>query len=463
VRTATIFQWSAADDSAAEGAPRLNALSQGRGPQSGSTHLPGGRPRVLLLLPTTTYKAADFLAAAERLGVDAVVGSEQKQALEEVAPGRTLTLDLANPAAAARQIAWHARAHPLAAVIPTDDLTAVAAAQASEMIGLPHNPYDAAIGARRKDRLRGRLLAAGVRTPRYCVVGCDPSPSDSILQAEAEAGHFPCVLKPLSLSASRGVIRANDAAEFIAAFRRIEAILKRPDVVDRVEWEGRTGILVEEYVEGVEVAVEGILTGGKLHTLALFDKPDPLTGPYFEETIYVTPSRLAAADQKAIEETVAAGAWALGLVEGPVHAEVRLKPGEAPWLIELAARSIGGLCARVLRFGAGLSLEELVLMHALGRDVATIERERGAAGVMMLPIPRSGRLVAVGGLEEARAMPGIGEITITATIGQPFEALPEGSAYLGFAFARAGTPAEVEAALRAAHARLEIRIESKSD
>jgi biotin carboxylase len=428
---------------------RLNDVSQGR----------ASTPRVLLLLPTTTYKAADFLAAAERLGVEAVVGSEQRQALEEVAPGRTLALSLANPPEAARQIASHARAHPLAAVIPTDDLTAVVAAQASEMLGLPHNPHDAAIGARRKDRLRSRLQAAGVRTPRHFVVGCEPSPSDSILVAEAEAGRYPCVLKPLSLSASRGVIRADDPGAFAAAFRRIEAILKRPDVGERIEWEGRSGILVEEYVEGREAALEGILSGGKLRTLALFDKPDALEGPYFEETIYVTPSRLAPADQKAVEETVAAGAWALGLVEGPVHAEIRMQPGETPWLIELAARSIGGLCARVLRFGAGLSLEEVLLMHALGRDVAAIERERGAAGVMMLPIPRSGCLVAVGGLDRARAVAGIEDVIVSATIGQPVEALPEGSAYLGFAFAHAATPAEAEAALRAAHARLEIRIE----
>ena len=440
---------------------RLTDPAHGRGtpPGLGRENRRDDRPRVLLLLPTNTYKAADFLAAAERLGVDALVGAEQRQALEEVAPNRTLTLDLANPAAAARQIAGHARTHPLAAVIASDDLTAVVAAQASEMLGLPHNPSDATVGARRKDRLRARLHAAGVRAPRHFVIGCDPSPPDSILQAEADAGRYPCVLKPLSLSASRGVIRVNDPREFAAAFRRIEAILKRPDVVERTEWEGRSGILVEEYVEGREVALEGILSGGTLRTLALFDKPDPLEGPCFEETIYVTPSRLAPADQKAVEETVAAGAWALGLVEGPVHAEIRLKPGEAPWLIELAARSIGGLCARVLRFGAGLSLEEIVLMHALGRDVAPLERERAAAGVMMLPIPRSGRLVAIGGLEEARAVPGIEDVTITATLGLPVETLPEGASYLGFAFAHAATPAEAEAALRAAHGRLDIRIE----
>jgi biotin carboxylase len=416
-------------------------------------------PRVLLLLPTNTYKAADFLAAAKRLGVETIVGSEQRQALEDVAPGRTLTLDLKDAAAAARQIAWSARSYPLAAVVPTDDLTAVVAAQASELLGLPHNPYDATLGARRKDRLRGRLLAAGVRTPGYRVVPCDPSPTDAELAVEAKAGHFPCVLKPVSLAASRGVIRADSPREFVAAFRRIEAILRRPDVIERVEAEGRASIQVEDYVEGTEVALEGILSRGRLRTLALFDKPDPLQGPFFEETIYVTPSRLPAADQQAVEAAVAAGVRALGLVEGPVHAELRLIPGATPWVIELAARSIGGLCARVLRFGAGMSLELIVLMHALGLDIAEYDREHRAAGVMMLPIPRSGRLAAVRGLEAARALPGVEEVTLTATIGQPVEALPEGSSYLGFVFARGATPAEAEAALREAQARIDVEIE----
>ncbi|HYV19566.1 MAG TPA: ATP-grasp domain-containing protein [Verrucomicrobiae bacterium] len=417
------------------------------------------RPRVLLLLPTNTYKAADFLAAADHLGVEAIVGSDQPQALEDITPGRTMTLEMGDDAAAARRIAWFAKGRPLAAVIPTDDRTAVIAARASELLGLPHNPFDAAIAARRKDRLRGRLQALEVRTPRARVASCVPSPTDEALRADAEAGRYPCVLKPLALSASRGVIRADDVTQYAAAFRRIEALYQRPDVIEKTKAETRIGILVEEYVDGQEVALEGIVSKGSLRTLAIFDKPDALTGPYFEETIYVTPSRLGASDQKAIEATVAAGAKALGLVEGPVHAELRLQPGGAPWLIELAARSIGGLCARVLRFGSGLSLEQVVLMHALGRDIDSVERERRPAAVMMLPIPRSGRLVAVGGLDEARAVPGVEEITITATIGQPVEALPEGSAYLGFVFARADTPAEAEAALRAAHARLDIRIE----
>ena len=417
-------------------------------------------PRVLLLLPTTTYKAADFLAAAERLGVEAVVGSERRQALQDIAPGRTLTLGLHDAARAARQIAWAAVARPFAAVVPTDDLTAVVAAHASELLGLPHNSYEAAHVARRKDRLRGRLAAAGIRTPGHRVISCAPLLlSDEHLAAEAAGERYPCVLKPVSLAASRGVIRADNPDQFAAAFRRIEAILRRPDVVEKVEVDARSLILVEEYVAGTEVALEGILSAGRLRTLALFDKPDPLEGPFFEETIYVTPSRLRSQDQKMVEVAVAAAAKALNLQEGPVHAELRLTPGETPWLIELAARSIGGLCARVLRFGAGVSLEEVILMHALGNDLGVIERERRAAGVLMLPIPRSGRLTAVRGIEDARALPGIEEVTLTATVGQPVEALPEGSAYLGFAFARGAEPAEAEAALRAAKDRIAVEIE----
>jgi biotin carboxylase len=390
-----------------------------------------------------------------------VVGSEQRQALEGIAPGGgTLTLTLSDPETAASEIAVFARTRPLLAVVPTDDRTAVVAAVAAERLGLPHNPPAAAVAARRKDLLRERLLEAGVRTPKHRVISIAPSPSEAAIANEAERQRYPCVLKPLALQASRGVIRADDPRQFVAAFRRIEALLRRADVVERTTAEERAAILVEPFVPGVEVALEGILSGGRLRTLAIFDKPDPLDGPFFEETLYVTPSRLQRADQNAVVAAVAAGAKALGLVEGPVHSELRLARGRKPWLIELAARSIGGLCGRVLRFGVGVSLEEVVLTHALGRGIDAFGRETRAAGVMMLPIPRSGTLRSIEGLEAARAVPGIEAVNITATLGQPVEALPEGGAYLGFAFARGSAPAEVEAALRSAHGHLRVTIGS---
>jgi len=408
--------------------------------------------RVLLLLPTTTYRAHDFIRAAGRLGVETVVGSDRKQALQDLQPTRGVTLDLQDPEKAAGQIADFDAKHHLNAVIPTDDETAVVAAAASARLRLPHNPPEATRAARRKDVLRRVLHDAHVPTPRFSLMTLEDDPG-----AAARKQTFPVVLKPTFLAASRGVIRADNAGQFVAAFRRIAALLGQPDVREHGGDAGRL-VLVEEFVPGVEVALEGILLASRLKVLALFDKPDPLDGPFFEETIYVTPSRLSARVQKAIAATTASAARALGLREGPVHAELRVND-RGPWLIEVAARSIGGLCSRTLRFGTGLSLEEVVLMHALGRDVRALRRQPRPAGVMMIPIPRAGVLRGVTGLAAARGVPGIEDVTVSATIGRPLVPLPEGASYLGFIFARAETPALVEAALREAHRRMAFDIQ----
>jgi len=291
---------------------------------------------------------------------------------------------------------------------------------------------------------------AGVPVPRYRRIALKDDP---FLAARGVA--FPCVLKPLALSASRGVIRANNVDQFIAAFRRIGALLARDDVEARGD--AAQFVLAEEYLPGIEVALEGLLMGGALHTLALFDKPDPLEGPFFEETLYITPSRLPADIQASIERVTAAACSALGLAEGPVHAELRVKD-DGPWVLEVAARSIGGLCSRTLRFGTGMTLEEIILRHALGWPIASLARERRPAGVMMIPIPRAGRLTRIDGVAAAQAVAGIEDVTITAHVGQDVVPLPEGWQYLGFIFARAENPAAVEASLRDAHARLAFTI-----
>jgi biotin carboxylase len=298
--------------------------------------------------------------------------------------------------------------------------------------------------------MRQCLAAAGVPVPRFRRIALDEQPLRASRGVE-----YPCVLKPLALSASRGVIRANNADQFIAAFERIRALLGRDDV--SVAGDAARSLLAEEYIPGLEVALEGLLTGGELHTLALFDKPDPLEGPFFEETIYVTPSRLPLAVQDAIRKTSAAACAALGLTEGPIHAELRLND-DGPWVLEVAARSIGGLCSRTLRFGTGMTLEEIILRHALGWPIATLEREHRAAGVMMIPIPRAGRLEGVRGLEEAKAAAGVEDVVVSAHVGQTLVPLPEGWQYLGFIFARGDAPAEVEDALRIAHGRLTFDI-----
>jgi biotin carboxylase len=396
--------------------------------------------RLLLILPSATYRAPDFLAAARELGVVVTVASERRAAMSAAMGERALTLCLSDPAVAAEQIAGRARETPFAAVVGVDDQGVMAAALGAERLGLPHNPPAAVARTRDKAAMRRALAEAGVPQPRFALLPCG-----------ADVG-LPCVVKPLGLSGSRGVIRADDAEQARAAAERVWGILAA------AQQPSGTPLLLESYVPGVEVAIEGLLRGGRLEVLAVFDKPDPLEGPYFEETLYVTPSRLATAVLAEVEAVTARAARALGLREGPIHAELRVDD-ERVSVLELAARSIGGLCSRALRFGAGVSLEQVILRHALGLGLESLARESTASGVMMIPIPGAGVLRAVEGQDQARAVEGIGGVEITIARGRPVVPLPDGDRYLGFMFARAASADAVERCLRAAHARLRIRIE----
>ncbi len=417
--------------------------------------MPERQGELLLLVPTTSYRLDDFRAAARRLGVPLVVGSDLCHKVEELFLEREdhVSLDYRRPERAAAQIADLARARPIRGVIPASDPTAVIAALAAERLGLPHNPPEAARRAANKHAMRAALRAAGVPVPDFHLFALDGDPE----RAAAEAP-YPCVLKPLIFSASRGVIRADDRDGFVRSWRRIARLLHDTRAERRAREDDAAGqVLVEAFVPGAEVALEGLLRGGRLEVLAIFDKPDPLDGPFFEETIYVTPSRHPPALLAEVERITAEGARALGLAEGPVHAELRLSPS-GPVVLEIAARSIGGLCSRTLRFGAGLSLEEVLVAHAMGLPLASLRREARASGVMMLPIPRRGVLHAVGGVEAARAVPGVEDVVVTAPLGREVVPLPEGDAYLGFLFAKGETPAEVEAALREGHRRLQLDV-----
>ncbi len=403
--------------------------------------------RVLLLLPTRAYRAADFLEAARELGVEVVVGAEERHALDDMIGSRVIELPLHRPEIAADAIVEFADETPLDAIVPVDDAGMEAASMAAERLGLVHNPPAAAALTRDKAAMRRRLAQAGVPQPAFTVVdgGTDAA------VAAADIG-FPAVLKPLTLSGSRGVIRADTPEAAATAAVRIRRMLP-PSNSD-----SPAPLLVEQFVPGEEVAVEGLLRRGTLDTLAIFDKPDPLVGPYFEETLYVTPSRLPTDTQRAVEEVTSLAVAGLGLTDGPVHAEMRVD-GDAVAVIEVAARSIGGLCARSLRFGLGVSLESLILRHALNLPLRDTTAAHAASGVMMLPIPRAGVLVDVRGQAEALDVPGIVGLEITIARGGWVEPLPEGDRYLGFLFARGDTPSLVEAALRRAHAKLAIVID----
>ena len=402
--------------------------------------------RLLLLLPTATYRAPDFLAAAHALGVDVVVGSERRQAMASAMGDRALVVELGHPARAVEAIAELHRRAPIDGIVGVDDQAVLVAALAAARLGFRHNSPAAVSITRDKIAMRRALAAVGVAQPDFRVLW----PGDDGAAAARAVG-LPCVVKPVSLSGSRGVIRVDDADSVAAVADRVRAIVADAGAA------GPAPLLVERYVPGHEVAVEGLLQGGRLDVLAVFDKPDPLEGPYFEETIYVTPSRLPPAALALIERATAAATGAVGLVEGPVHAELRVD-GDRLAVVEIAARSIGGLCSRSLRFGVGVSLEEIILRHTLGLPLDDLRRQVEASGVMMIPIPGSGTLERVTGQQKARAVSGVVGLELSVAPGRTVRRLPEGDRYLGFLFARGPSPAQVEQALRDAHACLDVVI-----
>ena len=391
---------------------------------------------LLLFAATTGYQIRVFADAARRLGVDVTLATDRCHILDDPWGDRAIAVKFDQIEESLKAL----RGLHVDGVAAVGDRPAVLAAAAAEMLGVPFHTEAAARACHDKHISRQLFQAAGMRVPAYFRASLTSDPT-----AVAARAPYPCVLKPLGLSASRGVIRANDAGEFVAAFRRIAKI-------------GERDLQVESYIPGREFAVEGLITGGKLQPIAIFDKPDPMEGPYFEETIYVTPSREAAGVQVALIETTAQAAAALGLRHGPVHAELRYND-EGAWILEVHARPIGGLCARAIRMADGIPLEELILVHALGGSVWMAEVDGPASGVMMIPIPRPGGIYhGVDGLERALAVADIEDVTITATEGQLLVPLPEGSSYLGFIFARAETADAVENALRRSHAELRFQI-----
>ena len=407
-------------------------------------HSRKARSRLLLIAPPNSYRTVAYLESARQQGVDVLVASEGKHSLVgEIAAG--LHLDLSAPDAL-EILLEAARDQPFSGVVATDDTTVELGSRIAQALGLPHNEPQAARISRYKDLSRQALADAGVPVPEFYVVNLNGD-----VAGQCAGISYPCVVKPLSLSASRGVIRADNAEELLSACARVEAIIASENMSDA--WL-RSHVLVEGYVGGAEVALEGLLQQGELAVLAIFDKPDPLQGPYFEETYYITPSRHSEDLQQKIVATVKSACVGIGLREGPVHAEVRLAESGCV-IIEVASRTIGGECARLLAFGTGHSLEALVIAHAVGKPLA-IKPPAGAAGVLMIPIHEAGILRRIEGITAARAVPFIEDILISIRDGYELLPLPEGSSYLGFMFASAATPEQVEAALRIAHDHLTV-------
>ncbi|MGA2813417.1 MAG: ATP-grasp domain-containing protein [Candidatus Acidiferrum sp.] len=429
--------------------------------------MPEFSKRVLLFASKLGYQTRSFAEAAQKLKVQLIYVTDRCHQLDDPWADRAIPVHFEKPAEAAQAVVEKVRPANIAGILALGDRPAHAAAFVARSLSIPFHHPAAAEACRSKLRTREVLRDAGLPVPWFRALTLDPSPEPALLGIT-----FPCVLKPLSLSASQGVIRANSREEFVAGAARIRKLLQTPEI--QATREPRLNeVLVEGYVPGREVAVEALMTAGEMRVLAIFDKPDPLEGPYFEETIYVTPTRLAPQQIAAIESSLGASAAALGLSHGPVHAEFRLselagarEDGDAlapvVWPMEVAARPIGGLCAQSLRFtmqGAeSIGLEELLLRHALELPGAEAERETQASGVMMIPVPRSGIFSAVTGEQEAKGTPKVTKLLITARVHDYIAAWPEGSSYLGFIFAAGETPDVVERALRRAHEKLHFQI-----
>ncbi len=418
------------------------------------------RQRLIILCTTTGYQTRAFVEAAAEMGVEVVFGSDRCHVLEDPWQDHALPLRFEDPESSAQHIAVYALKNPIHGIVALGDRPTPTAARAARLLNLPSHPPVAADICRDKYRSRERLRDAGLNIPEFQRFPLECDPHEIVKQDRLKVG-FPCVLKPLALSASRGVIRADDAGQFIQSYERIRSLLRAPDV--QVMREGTSHyIQAESYIGGREIAVEGLVSRGEVKLLAIFDKPDPLEGPYFEETIYITPTRLKADVQEEVVQTLKRAVAALRLFHGPFHAELRVNAGGI-WPLEIAARSIGGLCSRALRFcspslGENVSLEKLIIALALGEDVQDARREPRASGVMMIPIEKEGIYQGVESVEEARQTPCVEEIIITAKPSQRLVPLPEGASYLGFIFARGSAPEEVEQALRSAHQKLKFRV-----
>jgi len=408
--------------------------------------------RLLLLTSKLGYQTRAFADAARKVGAEILYATDRCHQLDDPWNDRAIAVHFEKPEAAALAIYESLAGREPDGVLALGDRSVITGAYLARRLGIFHNHPASVEACRSKERMREAFRAVGLLTPWFRVLPLVPTPDPAFSGIT-----FPCVVKPLCLSASQGVMRANDAAEFRQAVDRLARILESPELRATGD-DGLDRMIVEGYIPGREVAVEGVITDGSLHILAIFDKPDPLEGPYFEETIYVTPSRLSEKQQQGIATCARDAARALGFVHGPIHAEFRVN-GDEVWPLEIAPRPIGGLCARALRFGPEMMpLEELLVRHTLGLPGAELERESAASGVMMIPVPAGGVLERVDGVEEARATRHIASVEITARLHDTILAWPEGSSYLGFIFAHAEEPQTVEDALRAAHAKLRIEI-----
>ena len=412
-----------------------------------------GEKSLLLLMTTSTYRASAYIDASKRLEINPIIATDQPDILGHLSPGNSITLDYSKNEQSKKKIIKHIEKFPIQGVLAIDEETLILGAMVANSLGLICHSIESVMATRSKYELRKILSEEGLRNPEFKLVSSEENP-DLISKTIS----FPCVMKPTFLSGSRGVIRANNQKEFANAYLRIKKILDLPEMSIRGKDESKM-ILIEEYIDGKEVAVEGIIINGDFLPLTIFDKPEPLKGPFFEETIYVTPSTLPQSTQKKIIEETKHASNAIKLSNGPIHAELRIDGKGNPWIIDIASRTIGGKCSKAIKFADEISLESIILNHVLGEKLPDIIPISSSSGVMMIPIPKSGILKEVRGKEKCLQIEGIEEIEVTIPLGEKVVQLPEGDRYLGFIFAISDEPSNTIKILKEAHGKLNFKIE----
>lgn len=404
--------------------------------------------KLLVILPANTYRAQRFLEAARKLGVDVFIATDSDFSPPDPSNSVIDGISFCDPKEAGRQIADIIRHQGPMSVLAVDEAAVEVAEWTRVALGLIDHPNSGILATRDKRELRQRLRENNISQPK----------TFDILELEQGRGEipFPVVVKPSKGSGSIGVTKAQNQQELTKSLITVQDVIAKMTISNQC-------IVVEEYIPGVEFAVDILVTDGKLHVLVIFEKPDPLVGPFFAETIYVTPPHLTDSQLEALHSVIQKCIRALSINNGPLHLELRLTSANDWVPIDIASRSIGGNCSNALAFASNTSLEELIIQNALGLEVINTQRERRASGVYMIPAETLGTLVAVHGVEAALKVRFVEDIQITVKPGTKTVPLPFDNQYLGFIFAKAPGAKTVEKALRTARALLEIEVDSNFD
>ncbi len=368
--------------------------------------------KLLLVIPENSYKSNDFVVAAEKLGIDFLIITDSEQVSSKFSD--TVIINKFDAELNKNNLK---KLKDVTHVLPVDhsalkfsgylvDLLEVKGNKL-ESINLSMNKYESR-------KIFNSLL--------------DIKVNNEIIKNIDDVNTFinkngTSVLKPIYGTASKSVLKINNVEK---NKEQIEKLMQ--DCFDQ-------DLVIEEYIDGKEYALEGTIINSELKKIVIFDKPVEYKHPYFEESIYITPSELSSEAEKRVVSIVDKACKKIGLEDGPVHVEFKINENQI-FIIEINPRMIGGLCSRCLSFGLfKVSLEEIILHAFMNNELKNIELLNNYVGVLMIPTPKSGKFISIN-KEELENIPNISNVEITVPEGSDLLEPPYGDKYLGFAFSQ---------------------------